>query len=352
MNEEDAVSKLSDALREGGALAEPNEKKPNTEATAAVPALRENPAGTALALPADVGDALAVLDERGLGGDLGLMGINDADRQLGAQMPRMQIVQKTSQVKDAAGASCGVPGHLVHAITQEQRAALACTLLAQKFSRQYLGAYDGEGLKVVCASSDGRVSDWEPERSSAPSSMPALGTACATCPHAQWRRGARGPEPPRCSELFTLLLWLHETEEPVVFFVRRTGVRPWRAATQQIKMAGFRARGKTPGADKIPPNLLVSFVLAAEHVERAGMDWWEPRFRGFEPAPPSSLPGIIQCTAQLAPQFAGLRSEDLEEAGDVFDEASADEQRRAPSPQDRDGGAEAFGGSDDLEIPF
>ena len=351
---------LKDALRQGAALAaETGDETGETGRGDAAIATRDRGGTPAIVLP-DIGEALARLHDEGLGGDFGLMGINDADEHLGAQMPRLQIVQKAEQLADEAGRPCGVPGHLVHAITGEMRQTVQATLVAQKFSRQWLDAYDGGGLRVICASSDGRAADWDPERSSDPRRMPPEGTPCATCPHGKWR----GQEPPECSELYTLLLWLHESEEPVCFFIRKTGIKPWRAAVQQIKMGGFRARSKLAGAESVPPNLLVAFVLSAEHVTKDKMGWYEPRFRGFAPVLPEYLPPVIACAAQLAPQFASARSEELEEAGgDVFDEAIAEQQQpqasgprkgraqappadeRNPPPPADDGafGADAFG---------
>lgn len=253
----------------------------------------------AMAASAALSDSLAILQEEGLGGD-GLVSLNDADRQLGSQMPRVALVQKPEQVDGDEGR----PGAYIHLVTGEQMDAPAVSLLAQKFSRQYLSAYTGEGIAVVCASTDGRERDWPDDRSSDPGAAPPMGQQCATCPHARWS----GKTAPKCSELFSLLLFLHESLEPVVYFVRRTGIKPWRAAFQRVRLAGLRA-ARPAG---LPGHLAVQCTMGSDKVVKSGKSWYEPRFFDFKAiANHETLARLVECAAAVAPQFARSTAEEL-----------------------------------------
>jgi hypothetical protein len=293
----------------------------------------------------DVGAALEKLGEDGFGGDLNLMNINGADEQLGAVMPQLKLVQLQT-VERVEGLTSDDLGGYLHAVTGQVFPTLSCTLLAQKFGRQWLNKFGGEGLQVICAASRGVERDWPDDRSSDPKRAPAMGTKCADCPNAKWR----GKEPPACSEMFALLEYVHETQEPVVLFVRKTAVKPWRAASQQLKVAGFRSKAQLgPAAAAVPLNLLVIFTVASEKVKNAKGTYYEPRFRSFVPlTDEDAIRAVVQAAAQIAPQFADTRAEDLDDGTDVFDEAAAAhgaEKGAAPGGNGGKGAPAAGGGN-------
>jgi peptidoglycan hydrolase-like protein with peptidoglycan-binding domain len=293
-----------------------------TPATAMVTAAPLSEAALVLASP-DAEAALQALQQAGFLGDMSLMDINEADQQLGSQMPRLFVVQKAEQAEDGTAK----PGALRHALTGQEADVVTATLIAQKFGRQYLAPFDpnSTGIQVICASSDGQIRDWPDDRSCDPAAAPRLGSRCATCPHAKWN----GQKPPACSEIFTLLVFLHEWHETMAFIVRRTAIKPWRTAAQRIKGVGLRMRTR----HGLPVNLTVQFEINTAKVGNGRMSWYEPRFASFAPvADPMTLQEILSCLP-LVPRFAETLTEEFEEgATDVFDEAIAGNANPTPAP--------------------
>ena len=251
-------------------------------------------------------DALAILEDEGFGGGIALMDINGADAALGSALPQLKLAQLMGEKPEGVE-----PGQFYHAITNESYASLGASLMAQKFGRQLLGPYDGEGLKVICSASEGQHRD--NEESCDEDQAPPFGTPCERCPLSKWD----GKKPPACSEVFVALLRVKETEEAAVAFFRRTAIGPWRKATQQIKLYGMRAAGQLgPAARRLPVNILAEFRMTSEKVSKGGKTWYEPRFSAFTML--TDLPTIAERVSELAqvvPMFVKARAEELGDGG-------------------------------------
>ena len=267
-------------------------------------AVRQDSGGGLVSVDEHVSEALALLDGEGMGGDLGLMNINGAADALGSALPQIKICQLMGSQPEHVQF-----GQFYHAITGEAFDTITVTLMVMKFSRQWLVPFDeGDGgLEVICSASQGDRRD--NEESKRPEIAPPLGTLCAKCPKCKWGADRKAPV---CSELYALLLYVHDSQEPGVFFVRRTAIAPWRKAAQQIKLFGMRGQAKF---GRVPANLLVRLEIFTEKMTEGARRWAEPRFRNVRVVDDlDTVKALVQATAQLAPMFVKARAEELEQS--------------------------------------
>lgn len=249
--------------------------------------------------------ALTTTDEQALallnGMDLTPGGMENVKREDVAQPPRLVISSQNRPLQTADGTEV-TPGHIVNLMTGQDYGTTVAGVFLRFMSdtrvmwpSQYSADNDPE-----CASDD---AVW-PSQSSAqrPLTNPQKGP-CESCPMAQF--GPNG-EAPRCQRQRNFLVWLIDSEEPVLLTAKSTGLKFAKTLTNLAVSCNVRRsiwfttqklsdeRGTwyvmayTQG-DKLPPKLsldlyelknsMADIVITAD-TER------EAQANGADPAPP------------------------------------------------------------------
>ena len=126
------------------------------------------------------------------------------------------------------------------------------------------------------------------------------GRYLAACAFAKW--GAKG-QPPVCKESFTMLLWEHTLNLPLIFSVKGTGVKH----LNQLHMDMIRATRNLPEKLPYPPGAYIRIIITA----RAVSQWYEPIFNIGEPF--DELGASINADAKkdLIDDFESMSSDDF-----------------------------------------
>lgn len=175
-----------------------------------------------------------------------LLNINDADNQLTDIIPQAKIEYLTGNApKDfKKGWFSFNMGY--------QKKEVRVVLLAMRFSKIMWPPYEHkkEQTLSICKSDDGRV---------AASGMAfKKGTLCSKCDHATWNNSS----PPKCADVYTLLLWDLEDNLPFILPVKRTSIYPLRKLKTVLKFSANR--WAHPGS---APNACVSLLLKTKPVD-------------------------------------------------------------------------------------
>ena len=87
------------------------------------------------------------------------------------------------------------------------------------------------------------------------------------CPKAKWTD--RKTAPP-CNDFFTLLLWEHQLNLPLIYTIKGTGIKH----LNQLHMDMIRAVRNLPEDTKYPPSCYIKIVIRSIPVS----NWYEPNF--------------------------------------------------------------------------
>jgi hypothetical protein len=224
---------------------------------------------------------------------------NDAMEHLGFALPLVKIEYlKTQEAIDAKR----IEGYWTNATTGAQKQVLDVVLVLMSFQRIYQAAYDPDAKEQappICRSLDGAHG-----LGSAEAKIPE-GQTCATCRFARWttkvdERGKERRTQP-CSATFALIL--HEEEwGPIVWFVRKTGIPPFRKfhGAFNAKVMQFNGMRANEGLEHIPlVNLLGRFTLSTQKTPTHYLPV-------FGPAQSTQDDRIVEI-AQALPLYAAIR---------------------------------------------
>lgn len=221
-------------------------------------------------------------------------------------IPRLQIKQPQTRDDDNLGIADVEDGH-VFLTSEVELASEARELVFLQIDpgRQFMLEYGEEkrerqleelGLDdlvpekqaVICYSLD-RELPAEPEQRE----WSALHDNCGKCPHAQWKRSAKGKNfPPACGEIYRCLL-VDVTDggaTPAHFGLRSSAIKPAKALLTKLKIAS--RRHKTPIS-----GLQVSMTTVAV-VGKEGT-YWVPKFGKVEPLEQSEAEAFRALRAEL-----------------------------------------------------
>ena len=121
------------------------------------------------------------------------------------------------------------------------------------------------------------------------------------CPFAQW--GAKNEAPP-CKEFFTLLLWEHTLNIPLIYIVKGTGIKH----ISQLRMDMMRFQRELPEDIALPPAAYCQIHVTTRKVQR----WYEPQFQVAGKF--SDIEAEINADAMqdIRPTFESMTADDFE----------------------------------------
>jgi len=278
-------------------------------ATTALATQAQGPSGTGL-VRWEVGGLSIDLGELGIDVSRPLSALNDngAMEHLGFALPLVKVEYlKTQEAIDAKR----VEGFWTNVVTGEQKKELDVMLVLMSYQRIYQAAYDPDAKEQappICRSLDGKTG-----LGSAEANIPE-GQACATCRYSRWttKKDEKGKErrTQPCGDTFALLL--HEADwGPIVWFVRRTGIPPFRKfngafGAKVLQIRGARLRD---GHEDVPVvNLLGRFALGTQKTPTHYL----PVFGSVEAAAEDRIVEVAQALPLYVAIRDRLKSVDIE----------------------------------------
>ena len=135
------------------------------------------------------------------------------------------------------------------------------------------------------------------------------GKYLVACPMAKWgdRKSA-----PRCHEQFTLLLWEHQLNLPLIYTVKGTGIKH----LNQLHMDMIRAIREIPEDSKYPPSSYIRIIIRATPVS----NWYEPHFKIDKPFEDIEAHINTEAKKDLIDEFESMSSDDF-----AFDKTEEEE---------------------------
>lgn len=276
--------------------------------------VRVAPQGNPSTLPAGLAEQIA--EQLAMAGfdpnsPCGLMDQGGVQESLGSSLPIVRIEYAQTQKSIQAGLKRGL---LTNLGTLEQVERMRLVLFTVKLQRVlFPEKYDSANPAVqpLCMSLDGKhASHGEDCDARNHGLMPGL--ACAGCNYSKWSNEGGKRTPPRCAEVYTPLLFDRDAQVPIVFPIKRTGVKPFKALYAGIQLKGMRWGVGLPNATK---HLSVGFTLKPQQVK----NYYVPEFGAFEQIPADEIEQYSAMLLGLLPMFsevdtskAGAEDEQIE----------------------------------------
>ncbi len=230
-----------------------------------------------------------------------------------ASLPRLKVGQKGDEA-----------GKLVCEEMAEAWDTMPMVLLKKTNSRRLWPEKYNKDNALLCKSHDGIVpftdqKDFEP-----------MARDCKSCKYSQWsREKGKKATPPRCQEVFDLMLLDYDSMIPMWLSVHSTGLSP--AKNNLLKPLKLRMRSLTSkrAAAGNPPahSCMYKFTLGTLLKENEAGDAYIPTFENLEELPDNDKTITVQvaiATAHFEANFAGNRDDDggapKDESDHAFDE--------------------------------
>ncbi len=135
------------------------------------------------------------------------------------------------------------------------------------------------------------------------------GKYLVACPYARWsdRKNA-----PKCHDFFTLLLWEHQLNLPLIYTVKGTGIKH----LNQLHMDMIRAIREIPEDTKYPPSSYIKIEIRSMAVS----SWIEPQFKIVKPFSDDEAFFNAEAKKDLVDAFQSMNTDDF-----AFDKAEEHE---------------------------
>lgn len=284
---------------------------------------------------------------------------------MGRSTPTVAILYPTSPILDEHPELKGqlVPGQFVHTGTMEQKAELDLVMAYVVPQRTAFPKFKpGDDRPPICVSLDGERGEGSAEFDGSEPGTTILandgvhsgtfdiepGRACATCQWSQWT-GPRGDRTkPACASSWRVIAYEAEWG-PIVFTVRGTSVKPFKAFRDALasRSAGARAKLRL----RVPSTLCVTWTMGIQPVDNYYV--LAPRVDSIEPIAPDRLAEVVNSKQLLDAIRDLVRTRDAaaEEAVDVAAEGStatgaASTSASAPPPSAQSTGPGGWGSTD------
>jgi len=126
------------------------------------------------------------------------------------------------------------------------------------------------------------------------------GKYVVACPMARWsdRKSA-----PKCHDFFTLLLWEHQLNLPLIYTIKGTGIKH----INQLHMDMIRAIREIPEKTKYPPSSYIKIIVRSMSVS----NWFEPQFKIDKPFSDDEAYFNAEAKKDLVDSFQSMNSDDF-----------------------------------------